>query len=550
MENTYGEFQGTDLDPAVDYDFDEFDEEEGNDLLPILGASALVAAVVGGVLVMVGRRHNPTPQDRIEDAIATVQKGGKKGTKALAGVVDDTRLDDLLAEALDRAGKLARDAGGAARDAKVGDVLEDALSRSRKAVSRLELADVAGDVSKNVRKGVRRGIRKAKKDIDLNASLDDVVKRARKASGQVDLDELIQAVRNRAEEAVSAVGEADVDRETAEHVIDAIRERVDQALETLREDVAPKAVDTFQSSVMPVARGAAGTVSRRVREDVLPAAQEVLGKVRSDVLPAAQERAAKLDDEYHLSDRARKAADVAGNRAGSLTDMLRALGLAILSKVLDEVLPEARKAGSKAVKLTREEVIPTATQTAQDVAQRVQEDVLPKVGEVAAQTPDVLADVLKMARERVGQAIDVSQPVVSDAVEYSQHRAGETLEFAQHRAAEAAEMARKRGKAAASAVRDSKDGVGGALSTAGHGVKGAVSATVDATTYVTKETTGILFWLAMLGALIMLVFVPDREKQKEMWNSVMQFTGEVREMWRDLQGVDYELDVPEDNSTL
>jgi hypothetical protein len=111
-------------------------------------------------------------------------------------------------------------------------------------------------------------------------------------------------------------------------------------------------------------------------------------------------------------------------------------------------------------------------------------------------------------------------------------------------------MARKRGKAAASAVRDSKDGVGGALSTAGHGVKGAVSATVDATTYVTKETTGILFWLAMLGALIMLVFVPDREKQKEMWNSVMQFTGEVREMWRDLQGVDYELDAPEDNSTL
>ena len=77
-----------------------------------------------------------------------------------------------------------------------------------------------------------------------------------------------------------------------------------------------------------------------------------------------------------------------------------------------------------------------------------------------------------------------------------------------------------------------------------------MNATVDATTYVTKETTGILFWLAMLGALILLVFVPDRDKQKDMWNSVLQFTGEVREMWRDLQGVDYELEAPRDNTTV
>ena len=59
MDSNYGEFQGTDLDPSADWDFDDDFDDEGNDLLPILGASVLLAAVVGGVLVGVGRRRNP-----------------------------------------------------------------------------------------------------------------------------------------------------------------------------------------------------------------------------------------------------------------------------------------------------------------------------------------------------------------------------------------------------------------------------------------------------------------------------------------------------------
>ena len=35
-------------------------------------------------------------------------------------------------------------------------------------------------------------------------------------------------------------------------------------------------------------------------------------------------------------------------------------------------------------------------------------------------------------------------------------------------------------------------------------------------TYVTRETTGILFWLSMLGGLVLLIFMPEREKQVQI----------------------------------
>jgi hypothetical protein len=84
-------------------------------------------------------------------------------------------------------------------------------------------------------------------------------------------------------------------------------------------------------------------------------------------------------------------------------------------------------------------------------------------------------------------------------------------------------------------------GIGGGISSAGKGVKGAVGAT----THATREIGAIFFWLSMLGGLILLAFVPDKEKQQEVWNSVRQFLGELREMWRDLQGEDYELEAPD-----
>src|SRR5689334_16693929 len=128
MDTTYGEFQGTDLDPSADWDFDDDFEEEGNDLLPILGASALLAALVGGVLVVVGRRHNPTPEERIQDVVSQLEKGGKKSVKAVQNAVDDGKLADMLDNALVYTRHRARDAGEAIQDSKLTDALEEAMS--------------------------------------------------------------------------------------------------------------------------------------------------------------------------------------------------------------------------------------------------------------------------------------------------------------------------------------------------------------------------------------------------------------------------------------
>ena len=182
----------------------------------------------------------------------------------------------------------------------------------------------------------------------------------------------------------------------------------------------------------------------------------------------------------------------------------------------------------------------------------MKEDVLPRVGEAAEKTPDMLSDLLKMARERADEVLERAQPVAADAVDLGKQRAGDFAEFSKHRAEDVADAMRGSKNGLSGAVSDAKDtaasvggGITGGISSAGKGVKGAVGGAVDTTARTTKELGAIAFWLAMLGGLILLIFVPDRDKQQEMWNSVRQFLGEVREMWRDLQGEDYELETPE-----
>jgi hypothetical protein len=63
-----------------------------------------------------------------------------------------------------------------------------------------------------------------------------------------------------------------------------------------------------------------------------------------------------------------------------------------------------------------------------------------------------------------------------------------------------------------------------------------VGTAVGASVSFAKETTGLLFWLSTLGGLVLLVFIPDRERQAEIWNNTRQVLNEVREMWNDMQG--------------
>src|SRR5205807_3272939 len=119
--------------------------------------------------------------------------------------------------------------------------------------------------------------------------------------------------------------------------------------------------------------------------------------------------------------RARKAASAAKSGTSSLGQVLQTVAMAILDKMVQDILPEARKAGAKAVKMTQEEVLPAATSTAGGAAQRVREDVLPKVGEAASQAPAMLTDVLQMARDKVAEAMDKASPVMADAATFGKH---------------------------------------------------------------------------------------------------------------------------------
>jgi hypothetical protein len=266
----------------------------------------------------------------------------------------------------------------------------------------------------------------------------------------------------------------------------------------------------------------------------MPAAQDALERVRDDLLPAAQKRVGKFADDAELGKRARTIGRTAGEGAGSLAEMARGLAIGAVGKLVQDFLPGAQKMGGKAVTSLLDDILPAAGRGAGTVAG--------KVGDVAQQTPGVLSDLLGSARDKAQDALDKAGPLAEDAATYSRHRAGDAATFARHRADEAFTFGRHRVRDAASMVGDHRNGVAKgvskAASSAGHGVKGVVGGAVGATTHFTRETTRILFWLSLLGGIILMAFVPDKTKQKEIINNVFQFFNEVREMWKDLQGPD------------
>jgi hypothetical protein len=537
----------------LDFDF----EDEDNDLVPILSLSALFAAVVGAILVLIGRRRTrePSPKERLEDVLAETRKLGKRGAKAAskaASSVPVGNLTSLLGDAIDMAthaarnvdlGDVAKGARRATRNVKLGDMLSDALDQVREAADNIDVADAAKTGRKEAGRLFSRA-RDAAENVDVGDIARDVRKQAegvlsgvRDAGRNVDVAGAAASVGKRAGEMVSNV---DIDRKGVESLLDTLKDRLGEAIDSVRNDIAPKAADRLKSDVLPAAQDAMETVAGRVRDDVLPAAQDAMERVRDTVGPVAENvslgRAGKFAEDLEVGRRARTIASAAGRGTASFGEMVRDVALAVAAKVLDDVLPQARKAGGKAVTYTREEIIPTATQTAGDAAHRVRDDVLPRMADMASQTPDVLSDLLSMARERVEDALDKAQPVAADAMEYGRHRASDAAIFGRHRAAEAAIFGRHRAADVASGARKAGAAGGSAAAAAGRGVSGAVGTAVGASVSFTKETTGLFFWLSTLGGLVLLVFVPDKERQAEIWHNTRQVLNEVREMWHDLQG--------------
>jgi hypothetical protein len=384
------------------------------------------------------------------------------------------------------------------------------LDAANEAKMRAEKA--AGDVNLN---NARKGLKVA----GVAALLEEALGMVKDASGRIDASNLRDTASEAGKRATAALSKVDlpeVDADKTGKLLDDLRDRLVAAVESVRGDLAPKAVDTLRGTVIPTVQEAAQTVAHRVQEDVLPQAQEAVGKLREDVLPSAQDQVSKLAENYDVAGRARRAGEGARSGATNLSGVLQTVALAIIDKMVQDILPEARRAGSKAATVAKEDVLPAAAKTAGEAAHRVREDVLPRVGDTAAKTPDMLSDLLSMARERATEAMDRATPAMADAATFSRHRAADVK----------------------SAVKENRKSVGKAANSAKSGVTGAVGSVVGATTYTAKETTGILWWLSMLGAMILLVFVPERDKQEEFWNNLRQFLGEVREMWRDLQGPD------------
>jgi uncharacterized protein YjbJ (UPF0337 family) len=509
MDKTYNEFEGTDLDLDADMDFDD----DSNDLIPILGLSAAVAAVVGAILVLAGRRRKPTTKERIQDMFEDLGKEGSKRAKTVTRAVGKVDLGEMLGDAI----AMAR---SAADDFDMGDTMKD----------------------------VRKRARKMSKDVDLSSMLEDALERTRDAAeyARHRADEGATFARHRADDARKSASKVtanlsmpDVDGKDVGNFLETLRDKVAEVLDTVRSEAAPKAADAVKENVIPAAQSAADTVARTVREDVMPAAQDVLERMRDDVLPEVQKRAGKLIGDAELGKRSRTVGRAAGQGAGTLAEMARSLAMGVAERVMHEYLPGAQKAGGKAAGTMLEDFLPAVGRRAGRAAG--------KVGDVAQQTPGALSDLLGTARDKAQDALDKVGPMAADAATFGRHRADDAATFARHRADEALTFGRHRLGDAASVVGERRNGVTKSVSKgasrAGHGVKGVVGGAVGATTSFTRETTRIFFWLSLLGGIILMAFVPDKERQREIINNAFQFLGEVREMWTDLQGPDDEPDM-------
>jgi hypothetical protein len=512
MSENYNEFSGTELDQDAEFDTDFSWEDEGEgDIIPILGLSAALAAVVGAILVLAGRRRKKTPMDHVEDFLGDTGKAGKKAAKNVSRAVSDLNLGDLLSQAMDRAGEASAD---------------------------LDLPGFASDVKKRARK--------LTKDAGLASMLDDALDRAREAGKRLDLDDRTKDVRKTVADAVSSMPTPDVDTKGIEGFLEALKEKLGGAIDSVRTDIAPKAAERLREDVIPAAQGAVASVAQTVKDDVVPAVGDAVQKVGDTGIG---ERVSKFVSDTDLGKKARQAASGAGGGAKNLSDLARGLAATVVHRVIEEVLPEVKKASGKAMSTAREDVVPAAGQFASIAAD--------KVGDVAQQAPSVLGSLLGMAREQVMSAIDKAGPVAGDATTYGKHRLSDFATFARHRASDVADGVGGSRDGIGSIASSLGGGVGGAFSSVGRGIGGAASAVgsgvgtgtraaVDATRYATRETMGILFWLAALGGLILMVFVSDKERQKEIVNGALQFFNEVREMWTDLQGPDY---APENANT-
>ncbi len=521
MDQTFNdEYRNPEGDTGIDLDFDldddEFEDESG-DLLRILGIAGGVAALVGGLMILLGRKRETPSEQLTKDLRKAVEK---QDLGEVRKAIQKADLSALLSEARERANQRVRDINVQdliSQAPQVTRQLGDTVSR---AAGNVDLETAITEVGRRLatieregRRGARRAQKEARRafsDFDVASLPDDVssqlsdlwdhiTSRAKDVGWEEAINEATTQVRNLSKQARKS-GRG-LDAGALAGLLVALKGQVSDAGERVQKDVLPGVQGTLEDDVLPEAR-------KRARQ---------AGEALSAVADEARKRGGKLADDYgpQVKERAGKTAESAKSVSGQVSDMLRALALAAVDRMLSDVLPGAKKGGEQVAETVREDTLPWLRHRAGEVRDRVRDDVAPRVRDAASEAPG-----------RVRDAMDAATPVVADTLSSVAGSVGDAVSRARPKVGDV--------------VDSGSSGVGGALSNVRTKAGDAVTATVDTTKYVTGESSRILFWLSMLSGLILLVFVPDREKQKEIWNNVQQFMGELRGMWSDFSDDEFD----------
>ncbi len=476
--NDIQSYTGTELDPALDVDFDLDDfEDEQNDTMRIVGLAVGGVAALGVVLWLLNRRNRPKPglAGVVESVSDNLQSTGKDVRKAIENS-DLSKIDvnDLIDELRHRAG-----------DLHIDREVEDALKSARR--------------------------------------------RARHAADNVDTGDLKRRARRVGKEARARID--DVDPQDMQNQFEQFTSRVVDAINNLRSDSAPSLSDRASDAASLV-------------DDNLPKARDAAraaGENLRDLIGQGRDRGSQLIDDHGpaVQKAAKKGAEQAGEGAGKLADILKVVAMEVLDRVLSDVLPAAKKGSENVADRVKDDTLPFMRHRAADVADQVRGRTFPFVRNRATDVAGVVRDdlaprVRKMADEapdRVREAVDTARPVVSDAAQ----QAGDAAQQAADRARSVLDES---GARLGQAADDMRDGVGSGVVSVRRRANTVVRETKKTTGYLTKESSGLLFWLAMLGGLILFVFVPDKDRQGEMWSSIRQLLGELQQMWGDFQSND------------
>ncbi|HUS14683.1 MAG TPA: hypothetical protein VM536_06650, partial [Chloroflexia bacterium] len=501
----------------LDFDFDDEDfDDENNDLMRILGIAGGVAALVGGLMLLMGRKQE-TPAEKV---MSEVRSTGKD-LRRRASQVD---IAELLSEARDQANRRLRDADlrDLTRDVRKGGrelartarhTGRDLAQYAERSAGKVDLEAFIGEIGDRLatleregRRGARRAQkegRKALKNVDLSSLPDDVSsqlsdvwdgvsKRAKDIGWEDAVAEAGKDIRRISRQVRKSGGNLDLGSLT--DLLDGLRGQISKASEDVQ--------DSLEGDVLPEAR-------KRAR-----AAGEALSAAAGE----ARKRGGKLADDYapEIKKRAGKTAEGAKGLSDQLGGVLQAVGLELMHRMLNDLLPGAKKGGQQVADTVQNDTLPWLRHRAGEVRDRVRDDVAPRVRDVASEVPGLVRDAVDTAGPVVGDTLSSAAGAVGDAVARVRPKVGDAVEGGRD------------------AVRSGSSGVSGAISNVGRKAGDAAGAAVDTTKYVTGETSRIVFWLSMLSGMILMVFVPDADKQKEIWNNMQEFFGELRGMWGDI----------------